>query len=242
MAVGAALFWSWRDSTRALAVVRVGVDRGLPVRAGSGRAVHPRHRAAPPGAAQGFSQEPAVIETLARVDTVVFDKTGTLTASGAGSIVFWGEPLARRGSGLHLLAGATFHPSPCGAHCRIHRGESIPPSRCGRSPKPPAAASKASSPAAKFGWARLPGWSRAMWRFHPPATALRKHRFTWPSTGITGVVTRCQARCGPRRTKPSASSRRITNWRCSAATMKRSASGFADCSASPAICISTKAR
>jgi len=41
-----------------------------------------------------FLRNPAVLETLARVDTVVFDKTGTLTAAGAGSVTWVGATSA----------------------------------------------------------------------------------------------------------------------------------------------------
>ena len=41
-----------------------------------------------------FLKNPYVIETLAKVDTVVFDKTGTLTAAGAGSVAWHGPPLS----------------------------------------------------------------------------------------------------------------------------------------------------
>jgi Cu+-exporting ATPase len=111
VAVGAALFWWWRDSSRALAafvsVLIVACPCALalaaPFTLGTAQRLLARRKV--------FLKNPAVIEALARVDTVVFDKTGTLTASGAGAIVFWGEPLrAEEKSCIHSLAQHSTHP------------------------------------------------------------------------------------------------------------------------------------
>jgi len=111
VAAGAALFWWWRDSTRALAafvsVLIVACPCALalaaPFTLGTAQRILARRKV--------FLKNPAVIEALARVDTVVFDKTGTLTASGAGAIVFWGEPLRdEEKSCIHSLAQHSTHP------------------------------------------------------------------------------------------------------------------------------------
>jgi Cu+-exporting ATPase len=41
-----------------------------------------------------YLKNAAVLETLARVDTIVFDKTGTLSAAGAEEVAFHGPPLS----------------------------------------------------------------------------------------------------------------------------------------------------
>jgi Cu+-exporting ATPase len=111
VAVGAALFWAWRDSTRALgafvAVLIVACPCALalaaPFTLGAAQRILARRKV--------FVKNPSVIETLARVDTVVFDKTGTLTAPGAGAIVFWGEPLDTDEQGrIRSLAQHSTHP------------------------------------------------------------------------------------------------------------------------------------
>ncbi len=93
VAAGAAVYWSLRDSTRALtsfvSVLIVACPCALalaaPFALGTAQRVLARRKV--------FLKNPSVIETLARVDTIVFDKTGTLTASGAGAVAFWGTPL-----------------------------------------------------------------------------------------------------------------------------------------------------
>lgn len=58
-----------------------------------------------------FLKAPSVIETLAKVDSIVFDKTGTLTAAGAGSVVFQGLPLEpEEESAVFSLARQSTHP------------------------------------------------------------------------------------------------------------------------------------
>jgi Cu+-exporting ATPase len=111
VAAGAALFWAWRDSTRALAafvsVLIVACPCALalaaPFTLGTAQRLLARRKV--------FLKNSSVLETLARVDTVVFDKTGTLTASGAGSIVFWGQPLGEEEKcRLRSLAQHSTHP------------------------------------------------------------------------------------------------------------------------------------
>ncbi len=128
VAVGAALFWSWRDSSRALAsfvsVLIVACPCALalaaPFTLGTAQRLLARRKV--------FLKNPAVIETLARVDTVVFDKTGTLTAAGAGSIVFLGEPLGGEEAGcVRALAQHSTHPHA------VRIAESL----TGESPGPP---------------------------------------------------------------------------------------------------------
>jgi Cu+-exporting ATPase len=111
VAAGATLFWSWRDSSRALAafvsVLIVACPCALalaaPFALGTAQRLLARRKV--------FLKNPSVIEALARVDTVVFDKTGTLTACGAGAIVFWGEPLGEEEKGcIRSLAGHSTHP------------------------------------------------------------------------------------------------------------------------------------
>jgi Cu+-exporting ATPase len=111
VAAGAAVYWSLVDSSRALAsfvsVLIVACPCALalaaPFTLGTAQRVLARRKI--------FLKNPSVIETLARVDTVVFDKTGTLTASGAGAIVFWGAPLREEEEGcVCSLAQHSTHP------------------------------------------------------------------------------------------------------------------------------------
>jgi Cu+-exporting ATPase len=110
-AVGAAIFWSLRDPTRSLtsfvSVLIVACPCALALAApftfGTAQRVLARRKV--------FLKNTSVIETLARVNTMVFDKTGTLTASGAGAIVFWGEPLsAEEKCCIRSLAQHSTHP------------------------------------------------------------------------------------------------------------------------------------
>lgn len=120
VAAGAALFWSWRDASRALpafvSVLIVACPCALalaaPFALGTAQRLLARR--------QIFLKNPSVVEALARVDTVVFDKTGTLTASGAGVAAFWGQPLAEEEmSCIRSLAQHSTHP------CAARIAESI---------------------------------------------------------------------------------------------------------------------
>lgn len=92
IAVGAALFWWFRDPARSLisftSVLIVACPCALalaaPFTLGTAQRVLARRKV--------FLKNFSVIETLARVDAVVFDKTGTLTASRAGAVAFHGQP------------------------------------------------------------------------------------------------------------------------------------------------------
>ena len=241
VAVGAALFWSWRDSTRALAsfvsVLIVACPCALalaaPFTLGTAQRLLARRKV--------FLKNPAVIETLARVDTVVFDKTGTLTAAGAGSIVFLGEPLGGEEAGCVLsLAQHSTHPHA------VRIAESL----TGESPGPPVRSFSETAGCGIEGivagreiWIGSAAWleSRKVVTASAPAasgsTGSRGHQRELP--GLLHALQRLAARGG--RSHPPAS-RRITNWPCSAATMKRSAGSSGGCLASPITCISTKAR
>ena len=93
VAIGAAVLWWFKDPARSLvsftSVLIVACPCALalaaPFTLGTAQRVLARRKI--------FVKNPAVIETLARVNAVVFDKTGTLTASGAGNAAFHGEPL-----------------------------------------------------------------------------------------------------------------------------------------------------
>jgi Cu+-exporting ATPase len=109
IAVGAALFWVWSDAARAVkaftSVLIVACPCALalaaPFTLGTALRVLGRRGV--------FVKSPAVIEALAKVNTIVFDKTGTLTS--AGHVVFEGSALSndekRR---LHSLARQSTHP------------------------------------------------------------------------------------------------------------------------------------
>lgn len=111
VAVGAAVYWSLRDSSRALAsfvsVLIVACPCALalaaPFALGTAQRLLARRNV--------FLKNASIIESLAKVDTVVFDKTGTLTASGAGAIVFHGEPLEKNEAAwICSLAQYSTHP------------------------------------------------------------------------------------------------------------------------------------
>ncbi len=109
IAVGAALFWMSRDPARAVkafaSVLIVACPCALalaaPFTLGTALRVLGRRGV--------FVKSPAVIETLAKVNTIVFDKTGTLTTAGA--VEFHGEPLTEdEQRQLRSLAQQSTHP------------------------------------------------------------------------------------------------------------------------------------
>jgi len=94
LALGAALFWSVWNPSKALrsftGILIVACPCALalaaPVTLGAAMRILGRRRI--------YLRNAEVIEALARVDTVVFDKTGTLTTPHAGEVVFQGDPLS----------------------------------------------------------------------------------------------------------------------------------------------------
>jgi Cu+-exporting ATPase len=111
VAAGAALFWSFRDPSRAVgsfvSVLIVACPCALalaaPFALGTAQRVLARRNV--------FLKNASIIESLARVDTVVFDKTGTLTASSAGATVFNGGPLEKNEEAwICSLARHSTHP------------------------------------------------------------------------------------------------------------------------------------
>ena len=94
VAVGAALFWLYANPALALksfaSVLIVACPCALalaaPFALGTAQRVLARRNV--------FLKNPYVLETLARVDSVVFDKTGTLTVPGAGSVKWIGATSA----------------------------------------------------------------------------------------------------------------------------------------------------
>jgi Cu+-exporting ATPase len=109
IAVGAALFWVWSDAARAVkafaSVLIVACPCALalaaPFTLGTALRVLGRRGV--------FVKSPAVIEALAKVNTIVFDKTGTLTKAGA--VEFQGEPLTESEQRqLNSLARQSTHP------------------------------------------------------------------------------------------------------------------------------------
>jgi Cu+-exporting ATPase len=111
VALGAAVFWWFRDASRCLSsfvsVLIVACPCALalaaPFTLGTAQRMLARRKV--------FLKNPAVLESLAQVDTVVFDKTGTLTASSAGPVVFWGEKLREEEeSCIYAVAQHSTHP------------------------------------------------------------------------------------------------------------------------------------
>ena len=111
VAIGAAVFWAFVDPGKAVraftAVLIVACPCALalaaPFTLGTALRVLGRR--------QIFVKSAQVLESLARVDTVVFDKTGTLTAAGAQSVEFGGEPLRpEEEQWIHSVAHQSTHP------------------------------------------------------------------------------------------------------------------------------------
>lgn len=111
IAVSAALYWSMTDAVRAIrafsGVLIVACPCALALAApftlgAAVRALGRRHI---------FLRNADVVETLARVDTVVFDKTGTLTAAQRSEVHFAGESLAAEAAtAIRAIAGQSTHP------------------------------------------------------------------------------------------------------------------------------------
>lgn len=111
VAVFAAIYWSFTDTHRAVkafvSVLIVACPCALalaaPFTLGSAQRMAGRRGV--------YLKNPGVVETLARVDTIVFDKTGTLSAAGAGEVSFQGEPLTLAETQMiYSLARQSTHP------------------------------------------------------------------------------------------------------------------------------------
>ncbi len=111
VALAAASYWAFNDSTRALkaftSVLIVACPCALalaaPFTLGTALRLLGRRNI--------FVKSSQVVEQLAKVDSVVFDKTGTLTAAGAGSIQFRGTPLTQaEESWLYSMTRHSTHP------------------------------------------------------------------------------------------------------------------------------------
>lgn len=111
IAVGAALFWAFNDPSKSVksftGVLIVACPCALALAAPFtlGAAVRSLGR-------RGiFLRNAEVIETLARVDTVVFDKTGTLTAAQRADVQFEGAPLdTHEALAVYRIASQSSHP------------------------------------------------------------------------------------------------------------------------------------
>ena len=113
IALGAALFWAFADPAKAVkaftSVLIVACPCALalaaPFALGTAQRVLGRRNV--------FLKNPGVLESLARVDTLVFDKTGTLTAAGAGSVAWHGAPLSETEERwLYSMTRHSTHPLP----------------------------------------------------------------------------------------------------------------------------------
>jgi P-type Cu+ transporter len=112
LALGSAIHWNGADPSRAIraftAVLIVACPCALalaaPFALGSAQRVLARRGV--------FLRNPHVLETLARVDTVVFDKTGTLTSPDFGKVHFNGSapPSIEEESWVSELASHSTHP------------------------------------------------------------------------------------------------------------------------------------
>ncbi len=110
-ATGSALFWAFVNpavSLKAFTSVLIvacpcALALAAPFALGSAQRVLSRRNV--------FLKNPLVLESLARVTTVVFDKTGTLTAAGGGEITWHGSPLDKLSAWqLSSLARHSTHP------------------------------------------------------------------------------------------------------------------------------------
>ncbi len=115
IAVGAAMFWAWVNPALSLkaftSVLIVACPCALalaaPFALGTAQRLLARRHV--------VLKHAGVIETLARVDSIVFDKTGTLTAPGV--VQFFGAPLAEtEQSRLGALVGHSTHPLAARIH------------------------------------------------------------------------------------------------------------------------------
>ncbi|MEW6157543.1 MAG: heavy metal translocating P-type ATPase metal-binding domain-containing protein [Verrucomicrobiota bacterium] len=94
IALASALFWAWANPAKSLksftAVLIVACPCALalaaPFALGTAQRVLSRRGV--------FLKNAEIIESLARIDTVVFDKTGTLTTNRSGTVRFCGEELS----------------------------------------------------------------------------------------------------------------------------------------------------
>ena len=130
VAIGAAVFWWFRDPSRALksftSVLIVACPCALalaaPFALGTAQRVLARRSV--------FLKNPHILEALARVDAVVFDKTGTLTAAGAGPVMFHGSPLgADEERWLYSMTRHSTHPYAVRIGAAIARRYSAEPVR-----------------------------------------------------------------------------------------------------------------
>ncbi len=113
IAVGAALFWAVVNpalSLKAFASVLIvacpcALALAAPFALGTAQRVLARRKV--------YLKNPYVLETLARVDSVVFDKTGTLTAAGAGSVTWQAAALSdTEERWLYSMTRHSTHPLP----------------------------------------------------------------------------------------------------------------------------------
>jgi Cu+-exporting ATPase len=126
VAVGAAVFWSVRDPSRALrsfaSVLIVACPCALalaaPFALGSAQRLAGRRGI--------YLKNASVLETLARVDTVVFDKTGTLSAAGAEEVAFHGPPLsAAEEDFVRAISSQSTHPYSARINQSLGKGGAV---------------------------------------------------------------------------------------------------------------------
>jgi Cu+-exporting ATPase len=124
VAIGAAIFWWFADPSRSLvsfvSVLIVACPCALalaaPFTLGTAQRVLSSHKV--------FLKNPAIIETLAQVDSVVFDKTGTLTASADGVAVFEGVALGEQEQAwVFSLSRQSHHPCATAITRVLDRGK-----------------------------------------------------------------------------------------------------------------------